>query len=172
MICTEEVCSHTWLSPHMPTTSCWITSASFNTGVFSFYRLYYANLFEVMHAYATIYICLCVITWTLMLSFKRHDSTARCVCVARGNAAAIEFSRSNGQYKPDPVSSERQRLLIQCTSVLLGETEQLCQSRKQNVTSMTAGLAHCGGAQHSSWMALVAAPPGCWVPQCGGASFP
>lgn len=77
-VCTKEVCSHMWLSPNMPTTSCWITPASFNTGVFSFCRLYYANLFEVMHAYTIIYICLYVITWTLMLGLERNDSTSRC----------------------------------------------------------------------------------------------
>ena len=59
-------------------------------------------------------------------------------CVrGEGNAAAIEFSRSNGQYKTDPASSERQRLLIQRTSKLSGEADQLRHSRQQNVTPMT-----------------------------------
>lgn len=54
-----------------------------------------------------------------------------------GNAAAIEFSRSNGQCKTDPASSERQCLLIQCTSRLLGEADQLRHSRQQNVAPTT-----------------------------------
>lgn len=61
-----------------------------------FCRLYYANLVEVPHAYTIPYICLYVITQTLMLSLERNDSAARCVCVGEGSAAATEFSRSRG----------------------------------------------------------------------------
>lgn len=124
---SEEVYSHMWLSPRMPTTSCWITPAFFNTGVFSFCRLYYTNLFEETQAYTMVCICLHVITWTLMLSLERNDSSARCASGGEGNIAATKLSRSNGQHKPHPPSSEN--LLIQCASKLSGEADQLSHSR-------------------------------------------
>lgn len=52
-----------------------------------------------------------------------------------GNVAATKFSGSNGQYKPDPPSSES--LLIQCAFKLSGEADQLSHSPQQNVTLMT-----------------------------------
>lgn len=69
-----------------------------------------------------------------MLSLERNDSSARCASVGEGNIAATKFSRSNGQHKPDPPSSEN--LLIQCTFKLSGEADRLSQSREQNVTPM------------------------------------
>lgn len=82
-------------------------------------------------------ICICshAITWTLMLSLERNDSSARCASGGEGNIAATKFSSSNGQHKPDPPSSEN--LLIQRTSKLSGEADQLSHSRKLNVTPMT-----------------------------------
>ena len=111
---TKEVCSHMWLSPDMATTSCWITPASFNIGVFSFCRLYYANLFEVTCAYTIIYICLYVITWTLMLSLGRNDSTARCTCGGRG-----ECSCNRVQQAPGPVPN---RSCLQWVPMPFGST--------------------------------------------------
>lgn len=132
----KEVWSHMWPSPNMPTTSCWITPASFNTGVLSFRRLCYANPFEVARAYTIIHICSYVITRTLMLSLERNDSAARCACRGgEGEAAAIEFSGSDGQHKTGPASSERQCLSIQRASKLSGEADQLRRhSPQQNVT--------------------------------------
>lgn len=48
-----------------------------------------------------------------------------------GSIAAAKFSRSNGQHKPDPPSSES--VLIQSASELSGEADQLSHSREQNV---------------------------------------
>lgn len=156
-----------WVSPNMPTTSCWITPACFIAGVFSFCRLYYINLFEVMHACAILYIWLCVITWTLMLSFERNDSTARRACGERGECSCSQIQLKQRQHETYPASSKRRCLFIQGTFELSGGAESLCHSRQQNVTPVTSGSHRCGGAQPSSWMALVAASPSCWVPVQG-----
>lgn len=65
-----------------------------------------------------------------MLSLERNDSTSRCAWGGEGNAAAIEFSRKNSQYKTDLPSIVRQCLLIQCPSKLSGQADQLCHSRQ------------------------------------------
>lgn len=63
-----------------------------------------------------------------------------------GRIAAAKFSRSNGQHKPDPPSSES--VLIQSASELSGEADQLSHSREQNVIPRLAG-------------SPCSAPPGC-----------
>lgn len=77
-----------------------------------------------------------------MLSLERNDSSARCASGGEGNIAATKLSRSNGQHKPHPPSSEN--LLIQCASKLSGEADQLSHSRQRNVTPMTGRVTLLG----------------------------
>jgi len=87
-----------------------------------------------------------------------------------GNAAAIEFSRHQGQYQTDPASSECQCLLVQHTSKLSEEAGHLRHSRLQNITPMTSWQGHLGVTELSAaavwprWLILPTAEHRCRAP--------
>lgn len=135
-----------------PQASCWITPASFNSGVLSICRLYYANLFEVAHAYTIVYICLYVITRTLMLRLERNDNAARCVCVGRGECSCHWVQQ---EQRPTQNGS-----CLESEAMSFNST----QGRRQNVALRRAGLPCRGAAQCAGCLGSVAAPPGCQTP--------